>query len=190
MPFSDQNHWKSNTITRSVWKTKKVKIKLGANICASILFIHALLNCDITSHIHGVGKGEVLKMFASNSYIIFGNDNSTPKEIQITGGNALVCLYGGKSGEKLDVLRYQKYCEKVVRRNTRIQPQSLPQTSSTVRFHSLCVRLQVVQWNNGRVAVQRCHLRNEDGLSKVITWYPLWQTSPPCTSLLAASCEM
>ena len=77
---------------------------------------------------------------------MFGEHKSAPKEIQIDGGNALVSLYGDKSGEKLDALHYQKYCEKVVRRNTKIQPQSLPPTSSAVRFYSLRVRLQVVQW--------------------------------------------
>ena len=74
------------------------------------------------------------------------DDSSTQDEILLAGENSLVCLYGGRPGQKLDILRYQKYCEKVASRSTRIQPQSLPPTSCAAGFHSLRVQLQVQQW--------------------------------------------
>ncbi|CAH3163836.1 unnamed protein product, partial [Porites lobata] len=53
--------------------------------------------------------------------------------------NALVSLYGGKPGEKLDGMRYQRYCEKLATNSSQIQPQNLPPTSAAARHHSLRV---------------------------------------------------
>ena len=38
-----------------------VKKQLGPDICSSILFLHAILGCDTTSQLHGIGKGNSLK---------------------------------------------------------------------------------------------------------------------------------
>ena len=77
---------------------------------------------------------------------MFSHDSSTQDEILLAGENSLVCLCGGRPGQKLDILRYQKCCEKVASRSKRIQPQSLPPMSCAAGFHSLRVRLQVQQW--------------------------------------------
>ena len=142
---------KTNVTRRRVWNIKKVKQQLGPEVCENLLFIHAFLGCDTTSRIFGLGKGAALKKFISSAYFreqakVFSHDSSTQDEILLAGENSLVCLYGGRPGQKLDILRYQKYCEKVASRSTRIQPQSLPPTSCAAGFHSLRVRLQVQQW--------------------------------------------
>ena len=141
----------TNVTRRRVWNIKKVKQQLGPEVCENLLFIHAFLGCDTTSRIFGLGKGTALKKFISSAYFreqakVFSHDSSTQDEILLAGENSLVCLYGGRPGQKLDILRYQKYCEKVASRSTRIQPQSLPPTSCAAGFHSLRVRLQVQQW--------------------------------------------
>ena len=48
---------------------------------------------------------------------------STVHDIVVAGENALVSLYGGKPGEKLDGMRYQRYCKKVATNSSQIQPQ-------------------------------------------------------------------
>ena len=48
---------KQRSKTRKTWNIKKTKTSLGANVCANILFVHAILGCDTTSKIHGIGKG-------------------------------------------------------------------------------------------------------------------------------------
>lgn len=35
---------------------KAIKAALGDGACSNILFLHALLGCDTTLHLHGVGK--------------------------------------------------------------------------------------------------------------------------------------
>ena len=64
----------------------------------------------------------------------------------VAGENALVSLYRGKPGEKLDGMRYQHYCEKLATNISQIQAQNLPQTSAAAQHHSLRVYLQVKQW--------------------------------------------
>ncbi|CAH3108670.1 unnamed protein product, partial [Porites lobata] len=74
------------------------------------------------------------------------NSPSTVDDIVVAGKNALVSLYGGKPGEKLDGMRYQRYCEKLATNSSQIQPQNLPLTSAAAWHHSLRVYLQVKQW--------------------------------------------
>ena len=129
----------TNVTRRRVWNIKKVKQQLGPEVCENLLFIHAFLGCDTTSRIFGLGKGAALKKFISSAYFreqakVFSHDSSTQDEILLAGENSLMCLYGGRPGRKLDILRYQKYCEKVASRSTRIQPQSLPPTSCAAGF--------------------------------------------------------
>ena len=44
-------------------KPRAVKEQLGPEICSNILFLHAVLGCDTTSHLYGIGKGTSLKKF-------------------------------------------------------------------------------------------------------------------------------
>ena len=48
---------------KRVWDIKKAKNNLGPFTCKHILFLHALLGCDTTSRLFGIGKGAVLKKF-------------------------------------------------------------------------------------------------------------------------------
>lgn len=100
---------KANSSERRVWNMKKVKEQLGEDVCSNILFIHAILGCDTTSRLHGIGKGVALKKFINSPYFreqakVFDID-STTDAIATAGENALVCLYNGKPGDSLDALR-------------------------------------------------------------------------------------
>ena len=68
-------------------------------MCDNILFFHAILGCDTTSRIHGIGKA--LKMTESSAYFrqqsaIFNSSTSTPVEVVDAGEEILVALYRGK----------------------------------------------------------------------------------------------
>lgn len=52
---------------RKLWDMKKTKTVLGRNVTSSILFVHALLGCDTTSRVHGIGKGIALKKAKTNA---------------------------------------------------------------------------------------------------------------------------
>ena len=92
-----------------------------------LLFLHAILGCDTTSRVHGIGKAAALKKYANSLHFreqakVF-NSPSAVDDIVVAGGNAPVSLYGGKPGEKLDGMRYQRYCEKLATNSSQIQPQ-------------------------------------------------------------------
>ena len=47
--------------TKKVWCIKQCKALLGSKLCEHLLFMHAILGCDTTSHLFGLGKGIVVK---------------------------------------------------------------------------------------------------------------------------------
>ena len=49
-----------------IWNVKQVKTELGSFVCKHILFLHAMLGCDTTSRLLGIGKGTILKEFKAN----------------------------------------------------------------------------------------------------------------------------
>ena len=144
---------KASSKKRRVWYINEIKKDLGEDVCRHLFFIHALLGCDTTSSIYGIGKGASLKKFVNSEHfrqqaLVFDNLASTVDEVKTAGENALVCLYGGKPGQTLDQLRYQRYLEKLACKSKSIQPQSLPPTSSAVKYHSLRVYLQIREWKD------------------------------------------
>ncbi|XP_065915240.1 uncharacterized protein [Dysidea avara] len=134
-----------------VWNISAAKKKLGPEVCKNLLFLHAILGCDTTSQLYGIGKGASLKKFRSirnfqEQAEVFCTSSATPKEIIAAGEQALVAMYNGKPGETLDCLRYKCFCEKVATNNTFIHPQTLPPTSAAAKYHSLRVYLQIQEW--------------------------------------------
>ena len=54
---------KKNTKNQRIWNIKAVKQQLGVSVCSNVLFLHAILGCDTTSRLYGIGKGVSLKKF-------------------------------------------------------------------------------------------------------------------------------
>ena len=143
---------RQNTRSRT-WAIKEVKGALGEKLCGNLLFLHSFLGCDTTSRVYGLGKGIVVKKFKESQFFqlqasVFNDVDKSVKEIAKAGEEALVSLYNGKPGQKLDDLRFQKYCEKVASRKAQLQPQNLPPTSAAIRYHSMRVYYQVRQWKS------------------------------------------
>ena len=108
---------KKNTKNPKVWDIKAVKEALGPEICNSVLFLHAILGCDTTSHLYGIGKGASLKKFKSSLHFrqkakVFNADSATHMDIAAAGEEVLVSLYNGKQHEQLDALRYKCFVKK------------------------------------------------------------------------------
>ena len=60
--LSPENTKASNASkTKNVWCIKQCKALLGSKLCEHLLFMHAILGCDTTSHLFGLGKGIVVK---------------------------------------------------------------------------------------------------------------------------------
>jgi len=133
------------------WNIAMLRTILGQQVCNNMLFMHAILGCDTTSHIYGLGKGLALKLIRTNQAFqeqadVFRNPNSTKQEIIAAGEDAIVTLYKGKPGDKLDFLKLQRFHQKVGSSTSCVKPEVLPPTSAAAKFHSMRVYLQVQQW--------------------------------------------
>ncbi|MES9882763.1 MAG: hypothetical protein ABW185_17995 [Sedimenticola sp.] len=138
--------------TPRCWNIKPVQGTLGKKVCDNLPFAHAILGCDTTSRVFGIGKPVALKKLVSSEYFrqqaaVYCNTGSTKNDVEVAGENALVCLYNGKPGERLDVQRHQRFCQKVSSSTSSIHPRGLPPTSSAAKYHSHRVYHQVQQWN-------------------------------------------
>ena len=58
---------KNNTKQPCTWNIKDVKQRLGPDMCLTILFLHAVIGCDTTYRLHGIGKGASLKKYQTNN---------------------------------------------------------------------------------------------------------------------------
>ena len=75
------------------------------DLCQNNQFLHAILGCDTTSRVFGIGKGVSLKNFRTEknfrkSAYVFNGDTCSKKEVI----QALVSLYNGKAGETIESL--------------------------------------------------------------------------------------
>ncbi|EDO49780.1 predicted protein [Nematostella vectensis] len=66
--FMPQTKQKSGTMR--VWNIKNTVEALGPDICKNIMFAHAILGCDTTSALYGLGKGLSLKMLTSDATLL------------------------------------------------------------------------------------------------------------------------
>ena len=113
--------------------------------------MHAVLGCDTTSSVYGLSKGLALKKFKCDHQFceqasVFADENAEKDDIVSAGEKALVSLNNGWPNEALNHLRYRRFLEKVSKSTSLVEPQSLPPTAAAVKYHSLRVYYQVMQW--------------------------------------------
>ena len=94
------------------WSMALVRAVLGQEVCQHMPFTHAILGCDTTSCIFGLGKGVALKPIKKNELFVqqarvFLQPGMRKETIIRAGETAIVCLYNGQPGEGLDKLRLQ-----------------------------------------------------------------------------------
>lgn len=146
---------KARSSKNRTWNIKAVKQQLGYDLCQNILFLHAVGGCDTTSRPNKIGKAAPLKKYNTTKQFrdqtkVFDSPSASKSEIVTAGEKALVYLYGGKDNDRLDSLRYKRFCEKVATRTLHIEPQNLPPTAGATMYHSLRVYFQVQQWKGVR----------------------------------------
>ena len=127
------------------------KTALGEDTCIFLPFVHAIVGCDTTSRVYGIGKGIALKKVMNNDHFkekaaVFMSENKSKKDVIKAVEEALVCLFGGLPYEGLDILRFGKFLNKVSTGTSCVQVHKLPPTADAARFHSLRVYLQSQTW--------------------------------------------
>ena len=83
-----------------------------------ILFAHAFLGCDTTSHVHGIGKPQALKMLenehSKNAAMVFTLENVSKETIQQKIEECFLLLYKAPATVKtLNELCYMKFIETI-----------------------------------------------------------------------------
>lgn len=138
-------------ITR-FWCLNEVKKKMG-EVSRLLLVGHALLGCDTTSRVFGLGKQAVLPLLKKSEVFrkkceVFLDESSSKDEIVKAGEYLLLSLYKARPNEDLTKLRHRIFLEKVSSSNTTafVKPERLPPTEAAASFHSQRVRLQVSRW--------------------------------------------
>ena len=116
---------RGTTKKNRIWDIKVTQSELGADICNNNLFIYAILGCDTTSRLYGLGKGLSLKRFTSSALFRdkaeqFCKKDATVDAVIDAVEVSLVCLYSGKEGDNLDGLRYATFCDKVATNKVQI----------------------------------------------------------------------
>jgi hypothetical protein len=133
------------------WNVHEMRTALAPRVTDNILFLHALLGCDTTSSLYGIGKKMGLKLICSNEVFlrqakVFAEKNSTNEKIRVAGEKALIQVYKGQEGDTLDYLRLQQFQQKVGSSSSLVRPEVLPPTSAAAAYHSMRVYLQVQEW--------------------------------------------
>lgn len=133
------------------WNILAMRAFLGSVVTNNILFLHAILGCDTTSGIYGLGKKLSVTKIKSDTVFhdqakVFIISGASKDNIISAGEAALVCLYNGKSHQSINDLRYEKFCKKSATNTIVVQPKSIPPTSAAAKYHSLRVYHQVQEW--------------------------------------------
>jgi len=137
-----------NAVSKLV-NIRAVQNDIGDSAVRQLLVIHALTGCDTTSAIYGRSKAAAFSKIARCSESIpltevIAAADATKDRVAHAGKKLMVMLYGGKSSDNLNSLRYTKYMEKI--RLSAVLPEKLPPTERAAFYHCLRVHLQVVTW--------------------------------------------
>ena len=98
-----------------VLKIKAVKQRLVPDTCQHILFLDAVLGCDRTSRLHGIGKGASLEKYQTNNAFreqMLHTHSASTHDVTCAAAIALVFLYNGISTDTLDSIRRQRFRER------------------------------------------------------------------------------
>ena len=140
-----------STKGQKVWNIRKTKVALKETICMHILFIHAMLGCDSTSRLYGIGKAAFLKKSILDNPL-FSNaaetflQQSTRDDVVLDGEKAILMVYGGIQENTLDQLRHTKFHSRTATSIAAVQLSSLPPTLAAMMYHSTRVYYQVQVW--------------------------------------------
>ena len=89
------------------------------------------------------------KKIARQASSVFLSFESTQENVGEEGAKLFVMLYGGKTTDRLNELRYSRYMN-MAAKSSKIRPEALPPTERAAHFHSLRAYYQLQDWNTLR----------------------------------------
>ena len=103
---------------------------LGSVVTNNIMFLHAIIGCDTTSGVHGLGN--ILYIFKMKSDSQFQDQakvgigqGAIKYDIISAGETALVFLYNGNPQHGINVIMYDKLCVKAAADTVQVNPGTL-----------------------------------------------------------------
>ena len=95
----------------------------------------AILGCDTTYGTYRIGKKAAVKLASTSSPFrgyaqIFNDPQASKADLIYSGEDTLVALYKDRPGDKLDLLRLQKFYQTVIVSKYVVGPKVHPQTSA------------------------------------------------------------
>ena len=83
--------------------------------------------CGTTYGIYGIGKKAALKLASTSSPFkgyaqVFNDPQASKADLISAGEDALVALYKDRPGDKLDLLRLQKFHQKIIVSKSEVGP--------------------------------------------------------------------
>ena len=116
-----------------------------------VLVAHAIGGSDTTSALFGHGKCSVWHTFLRNKNIVhhadaIGSEDASHTKVVEAGVTILKHIYGGKSSENLNHLRYTMYMNMTARSSVKPCPERLPPTDNAAMYHIYRVHFQVAEW--------------------------------------------
>ena len=135
---------------RQLLSIREILIEIGERAARQILVVHAISGCDTTSAIYGHGKSSVWKKLLQNDTTslteVINDVEASHASVFEAGMKLMVLIYGGKSTDTLNHMRYIMYMSNTASSTVQQRPERLPPTESAARYHIYRVHLQVVQW--------------------------------------------
>ena len=156
-----------------------------------ILFIHAFLGCDTTSHPYRIGKTKLteksMHRYLPHSEVFYKMDSSY-EAISSAGEIIGVGLYRCKFIGNLNHLRYKMYSEAISKNTLEVkQIKALCPTSKAFAFHSYRVYLQMQVWLGNNLNPTCWGWQEKEGALSPIG---IQEMSPPdIATLISCSCK-
>ena len=152
-----------------VTSIRSLRCAVGSDVATQLLAIHALSGCDTTSAFFGHGKASVFKKISKSTSSleqteIIGSQTATRQAIVAAGLQLISFVYGGKSADSLNHLRYVTFMNITASSSKQLRPERLPPTESAAKFHIYRAHLQVLQWKS----LTSCELKPEEWGWKVV----------------------
>ena len=138
--FRQQPHSAVKAVPRCWNIISILRTVLGPDICENILFVHAISGCDTTYALYSVKTA--LKLVNTNKIFleqakVFSTHGIMADGVVAAREDKRHWLYKGQPGDSLNILRLHQFHHTAGKSKSLVQPEVLPPSSSSAKYHSL-----------------------------------------------------
>ena len=144
------SHLSSKHVNISI---RAISNAIGECAVQNLLIAHAISGSHTTSALFGHDKCSVWHKFLRSKNIVhhtdvIGSEDASHTKVAEAGVTILKHIYGGKSSENLNHLRYTMYMNMTARSSVKPCPERLPHTENAAMYHIYRVHFQMAEWRS------------------------------------------